>query len=99
MAHDPQHVMVLAWYSKEQWKLLKRSAADAHLLDDTYDEWLEQMNRQARRLKQEGNAIIKCFVDIAELESWCQNEDVSLDAKARSQYVAQLARDRKLEPE
>ena len=99
MANDPQHVMVLAWYSKEQWKLLKRCAADAHLLDETYDEWLEEMNRLARRLKQEGNAIVKCVVEIAELELWCQNENVSLDANARSQYVAQVAQDRKLKPE
>ncbi len=99
MAHEPQQVTVLAWYSKEQWKLLKRRAADAHLLDETYDEWLEEMNRLLRRLKQEGNATVKCFVDIAEVELWCQNENLPLDAKARSRYVAELAHDKKLEPE
>ena len=87
---------VLAWYSREQWQLLKRCAADAHLLDDNYDDWLEEMNRLARRLKQDGNAFVKCFVDIAELELWCQNKNVPLDAKARSLYVTDVARDKKL---
>jgi hypothetical protein len=99
MAHDPQQVTVLAWYSEEQWKLLKRRAADAHLLDETYDEWLEEMNRLGRRLKREGKAIVKCFVDIVEIELWCQKKNVPLDAKARAQYVAEVARDKKLEPE
>jgi hypothetical protein len=99
MARDPQQVTVLAWYSKEQWKLLKRRAADAHLLDETYDEWLEEMTRLGRRLKREGKSIVKCFVDIVEIELWCQKENVPLDAKARSRYVAELAHDRKLEPE
>lgn len=99
MAHEPQQVTVLAWYSKEQWKLLKRRAADAHLLDETYDEWLEEMNRLLSRLKQEGNATVKCFVDIAEVELWCQNENLPLDAKARSRYVVEVARNKKLEEE
>ncbi len=99
MAHDPQQVTVLAWYSKEQWKLLKRRAADAHLLDDSYDDWLEQMNRLVRRLKQKGNASVKFFVDVVELELWCQNENVPLDAKARSRYVVEVARNKKLEEE
>lgn len=99
MAHKPQQVTVLAWYSKEQWKQLKRRAADAHLLDETYDEWLEEMNRLVRRLKQEGNAFVKCFVDIAEIELWCQEENVPLDAKARSRYVTEVARDKKLKQE
>jgi hypothetical protein len=96
MADDPQQVIVLAWYSEEQWNLLKRRAADAHLLDETYEEWLEEMNRLERRLKQEGNAMVKCFVDIGELEQWCQKENVPLDGKARSQYAAEVARNKKL---
>ncbi len=99
MAHEPQLVTILAWYTEEQWKLLKLRAADAHLLDETYDEWLEEMNRLLRRLKQEGNATVKCFVDIAEVELWCQKKNLPLDAKARSRYVAELAHDKKLKQE
>lgn len=95
MAHGPQQVMVLAWYSKGQWKLLKRSAADAHLLDDSYDDWLEQMNRLVRQLKQKGNAFVKFFVDVEELELWCQKVNVPNDAKARSRYVAETAHEKK----
>jgi hypothetical protein len=99
MAHDPQQVMVLAWYSKEQWKLLKRRAVDAHLLDDSYDDWLEQMNRLVRQLNQKGNEFVKFFVDVAELELWCQEENVPLDAKARSRYVVEVARNKMQEEE
>jgi len=97
--HDPQRMMVLAWYSKEQWKLLKRRASDAHLLDDSYEDWLEQMNHLVRQLKQGGDAFVKCFVEIAELELWCQKENVPLDAKARTLYVTEVALDKKLKTE
>ena len=35
-------VMVLAWYSRDEWTKLKGLAADKEKLDDSYEEWKQQ---------------------------------------------------------
>jgi len=89
MSRRPKQVTAIAWYSPEQWKLLKRQAVDAHLLDDTYEEWHKNASRLIARLKNDRIKFVKCFVEVSEVEEWCQEQGLPLDGTARSRFVAE----------
>lgn len=94
MSRRPKQVTAIAWYSPEQWKLLKRTAVDAHLLDDTYEEWHKNASGLIARLKNDKMKFVKCFVEVAEVEQWCREQGLPLDGAARSRFVAEAVQTR-----
>ena len=49
-----------------------------------------------RDLRAQGLDAEKVIIDVEELLVWCKNRGLSVDASARSQYVAELVRKRDL---
>ncbi|MDY0146260.1 MAG: hypothetical protein RBS84_09785 [Kiritimatiellia bacterium] len=81
-----------AWYSRNQWALLKASSVDSEHLESTYDEWLRYAAESFEKLKNEGCNICKVEIDVEDLIEWCRSKMVPLDGAARSQYAAEMAR-------
>lgn len=92
MTRSSKQFFAIAWYTPQQWRLLKRKAVDAHLLDSSYQQWLEEAEKLIARLQLENQEFAKCFVDVEELEKWCCEEGLPLDGAARSRFVAETAR-------
>jgi hypothetical protein len=84
-------VIALAWYTLDQWILLKNTAADQEVLDDTYGDWLEGATQRFEELQATGCDIRKVHIDVSELTQWCRFRGVPLDGKSRAEFAADKA--------
>jgi hypothetical protein len=82
----------IAWYRPEQWARLLEVSDDSEELETTFAEWEALAEEKFRALLAEGMNVEKVVVDIEELLAWCKGRGFSVDASARSHYVADLLR-------
>ena len=47
----------MAWYRKDQWELLKLTAADSENIEDTYEEWEKQAIFTLKELEKRGSDV------------------------------------------
>jgi hypothetical protein len=87
-------VIGIGFYRREQWTLLLETAADAHILEKTYDEWLELLDSSIEKIRSYGVEPELVDVDVNELLDFCKRQGLQNNAMARSGYIAELARKR-----
>ncbi|NQV70188.1 MAG: hypothetical protein HQ498_09195 [Pseudohongiella sp.] len=80
----------MCWYQREQWELLKESAADPERLDDSYEEWKTGANGAIQDLEKQGIYPKKVSVRVSELIEWCNEKGYELNGKARSEFATYL---------
>jgi hypothetical protein len=85
-----EQMIGIAWYLEEQWNKLREISADADLLEETYVEWLATAESTLTQLVNEGLEVKKVAVDANELEAWCREQSMPINATARSQFAAHL---------
>ena len=84
-------VMVgIGFYRREQWPLLLDAADDSHILEKTYDEWLDVVDTSIDAIKAHGLEPKLVDVDVDQLISFCRKEGIRNDAGARSKYIAKI---------
>ena len=83
-----------AWYQRGQWARLRELAADAAGLEEDYDAWLTSAEASLATLKSQGVSVERVVVDVEEIAAWCARAGRRFDGKARSEYVADLMRNR-----
>jgi len=79
----------LAWYTPENWELLRHSAADARSLETTWEEWREHADDTIRILTTSGYRVRTVDVNVSELITWCKRQNRPLDSEARADFVAE----------
>ena len=72
--------------------MLIETAADAHILEKTYDEWLELLDSSIEKIRSYGVEPELVDVDVNELLDFCKRQGLQNNAMARSGYIAELAR-------
>jgi hypothetical protein len=82
----------IAWYSPAQWNRLREISADADDLEETHAEWLATAESVWAQMVENGLEVKKVVVDVDQLEAWCREQGLSIDAAARSQFVTCLLR-------
>jgi len=82
----------MAWYSPDQWDRLRAVAADKEKLEQPYAEWAAGAGKGLAELNQAGAIVEKVTVDVNELEQWCRNKNLAIDAGARAQFAAERLR-------
>ena len=80
----------IGFYKREQWPLLLASAVDSHILEKTYDDWLDIVDASIDKIKAHGAEPKLVDVDIEELISFCGKEGLQNDAAARSKFIAKM---------
>jgi hypothetical protein len=80
----------IGFYRREQWSLLLASAVDSHILEKTYDDWLDVVDASIDKIKAHGVEPKLVDVDIEELILFCRKEGLQNDAGARSKFVAKM---------
>jgi hypothetical protein len=85
-------VVGIGWYDRAQWTKLKQVAADADVLDDTYEDWLRGAERMEREVARPELTVRRVTVDVDSLLAWCADRQKRLDGAARSEYVTELLR-------
>src|SRR5438093_12555247 len=82
----------IAWYTREEWDAVRREASDAEVFDASFDEWQANATRVLDQLREQGVPVQRVFVGAAELRTWCDQQGIPPDSKARSSYAAQKLR-------
>ena len=82
----------VAWYSREQWAVVRAVATDPDNLEDTYEAWVAMAERALQELAQTGLRPEKVMIDSQALRAWCQREHRPVDAEARAAFAAELLR-------
>jgi hypothetical protein len=69
-------------------------AADTDQLEEDYDAWLTSAERSLATVRSQGLGVERVVVDVEEIAAWCIRKGRRFDGKARSEYVADLMRQR-----
>lgn len=91
---DSELVTGIAWYRRDQWLRLREAAADADVLEDTYDEWLEIAQNTILDLAKEGIRAEPVDIDLDELIEWGRANDRPIDGKARAEFTSRKLQQR-----
>jgi hypothetical protein len=86
----------IAWFRPEQWSRLLEISEDRKDLEETFAEWESLAEEKLRDLRAQGLDAEKITIDVEELLVWCKSRGLSVNASARSQYVAERLRKRDL---
>ena len=78
----------IAWYGPDQWQHLLDVSVDRNDLEATYAEWEQDAERALKQLRQGGLEVVKVHVKIEDLLDWCLEQNVPVNANARSRYMA-----------
>lgn len=85
--HKKETPIGIAWYSRQQWELLKHTADDCNSMDDTFERWQSNAQNASRILRQSGYPVEMVDIDVAELIAWCKEEHRPIDGEARADFV------------
>jgi hypothetical protein len=84
--------MGIPWYRREEYGALRASFPDRDQMHDTFDEWLGDVTRIERTMKDRGLRTLRVLIDAKSFPKWCQENGLPLDSKSRSRYAADQAR-------
>ena len=79
----------LAWYSHEDWKLVKETSVDQDRFEASYAAWVEMAERALKDMIAAGLDAEKSYIHAEELLAWCIAHDKINGAAARAEFVAQ----------
>ena len=92
--HKKEQPIALAWYSREQWELLRQVAADWDSMEPTFERWESSAGNAYRMLRQSGYRVETVDVDVADLLQWCKTRNRPVDGEARSDYIEEKLEER-----
>lgn len=78
----------ILWWKPKQWEKAKEISSDNHIFDDTYQEWKEGAEKAFKNFRDLGITVYKIEIDLDELVKWCKDQNVPLNASARSRFVS-----------
>ena len=81
-------VLGIAWYTREQYEWLLKSANDRDNLEDTYEEWQATAEKMMVKLSKPGVLPRKVHINVEELVAWCKSHKRPVDGAARTTFVA-----------
>lgn len=79
----------VAWYSEDQWALVKASAADAERFENSYSEWVTMAEDALRNIQAAGLKPVRVLLTASELSAWCIARGKPNDAGARAQFASE----------
>ncbi len=79
----------VAWYSQEEWGLVKASAADPERFENSYQEWTEVAESALKDLRAAGIVGKPFFIRSEELLAWCLARNRPNNASSRAEFVSE----------
>ena len=78
----------VAWYSAEDFALLRQQGVDVGIGCATYEEWVAEHEKIIARVQKQGIWPVKVPVTVPELTVWLQDRGLPNTTENRSEYVA-----------
>ena len=82
----------IAFYTREEWHILKQVVSDPDVLDDTYEDWQQGLGNLIETFAKEGVDFRKVDINVSELVRWCTEQGIPINGKARAQFAAYCLR-------
>src|SRR5215470_11322711 len=80
----------IAYYTPEEYAKLLLTADDASELEDTWEEWYQNMQNTRNNLAALGIVCREVPIQIEALQKYCQEHNLKNNGAARSEYVTTL---------
>ncbi len=79
----------VAWYSPEQWALVKASATDPEGFEASFQAWLAVAEAGLKTLRAAGIIGKPYLINAEELLAWCLMRNRPNNSSSRSEFVAE----------
>ncbi len=86
-------VQAMVWYKKEHWDTLKELFTDGHMLPVTFEDWESRAEQMKQQAQDQGDAVIKVYIDPETFPEWCQKKGLEMNSEARSQLAIEVAQE------
>lgn len=83
----------MVWYKLEDYDSIKRIMSDGQQLPATFSEWRMKAETGEKKFRREGKVIVRAFIDPKTFPDWCRSRGLNIDAKARNEFAATVAKD------
>lgn len=87
----PIRAMGIPWYTLENFDRVKTVMEDAHLLPQVYSLWRLKAEQAERQLRRQGYLVVRAHLDPDEFVAWCRARGLNVNAKARTEFAAEVA--------
>jgi hypothetical protein len=84
----------IGFYKREQWQRLRDTAVDAHILEPTYDEWLDVLDSSIEKIRFHGLEPELVEVDVEDLLAFCRKEELPNTGETRAKFIVEQAREK-----
>lgn len=82
----------IAWFKEQNFKKLKELFEDSDKLSPTFAQWQNAAEAQAKHFQRQGFKVFKVDIDPVEFPKWCASRNLALNAEARTEFAAAMAR-------
>jgi hypothetical protein len=80
----------VAWYTEDQWHLVKAASTDSERFEETYAEWLAMAEKSTKDMLAAGIVTERVPLVASELLAWCVAHGKANNAATRSAFVSQV---------
>jgi len=87
MKSNSDKVIGIAWYTKEQWILLRQVTENPNDIEDTFEEWLANAIKLKNNFIGSGFTVEEVEIDIQDVISWCNKGNKTINSNSISEYV------------
>ena len=89
---DVEAVFGIGFYRKEEWPLLLETAEDRADLEDTYEEWEQNLKKSLKHMRTLGMKPLRVDIDMNELLAWCTAKGRETNGESRAEFITELLR-------
>lgn len=82
----------IPWYQRTKYDRLRQISVDGEKLHATYKGWLRAATALESRMKESGADVHRVEIDPEDFVLWCEENDLSTDAHARTLYATSVTR-------
>lgn len=84
----------IAWYLEADYAEIRAIMADRERLPATWHQWRMDAEQAAKRLRRQGIVTVQAHIDPRHFPNWRRERGLNVDAKARQQFAASVAREK-----
>jgi len=82
----------IAVYLEEDWEELRKISSDVDKLEKNWGGWVDNKNKLECEMYRNGISFEEVFIDLDELKEYCKSNNMEINSKARSAFVADKMR-------
>ncbi len=86
-------VVGIGFYKREQWQRLRDTASDAHILESSYDDWLDVLDASIAKIQAHGLEPELVEVDVEDLLTFCKKKGLPNTADTRAKFISEKAKE------